>query len=367
VVDEGVDSIWPGEAETLEAEAVAIELAPDDRLSDTEPDSDESAEIDAPLTARVGETGHGDVGGDTSPSSVTDVQLPQTEVGASDVRAPLPPDEAIVDINGEQASDEHVEEPDPLVLLRMLPFPDDRSVGQVWIRRETTDDEWELAGSARASVGVPADAEIRVAVTQEGAADLSWLQAFEPSDLCALALDGVTLTIDQLAHVIRLTGLRELSLRDTGIDDRMLRTLQSLNSLDSLSLSGARVTGLGMLYLKPLTRLRTLDVSSTAVSGDGLVHLATLPGLESLCLAHTRVGDGAMVHLQRLTTLRQLDLRGTAVTAIGRQRIPAAVRVTPEALEATHFRHTAGQPESLHPTVPVVGTATTVGNGQNED
>ena len=61
------------------------------------------------------------------------------------------------------------------------------------------------------------------------------------------------------------------------------------------------------------------------MSDAGLEHLKGLPRLQSLVLTGTKVSDAGLKHLKGLTQLRYLDLSGTKVTAAGVKRLQQAL------------------------------------------
>jgi hypothetical protein len=118
------------------------------------------------------------------------------------------------------------------------------------------------------------------------------------------------------AIAIKLTGLKELSLRRCGISDRAAWSLSSLSQLQSLCIAGsAELTcdGVAAIAAK-CTKLKTLDVSSCANVGNGgvLAVAANLPELLSLNLCGcNKIED--VCSLVRLKKLVELNLAHTSV------------------------------------------------------
>jgi Leucine-rich repeat (LRR) protein len=168
-------------------------------------------------------------------------------------------------------------------------FPSDRSMGTLyvldWDRLETSSySDWELLCEATGDVTVPAGKALRLNLNKDAGDDLSPLSALEPNDLQMLFCYGVEIVDDELRHLSRLTGLRELYLRDTGI------------------------LGTGLKYLSGLHALRKIRVDNTHVGDNELAYLSNLPSLESLNLWLTPTGDVGMVHVGKITTLKSLVL-----------------------------------------------------------
>jgi hypothetical protein len=176
-------------------------------------------------------------------------------------------------------------------------------------------------------VSVPLDHDVRLRVDSSAVSNLIWLADLEPDDLYSLILDRVTMSPEDIKYLTRLSGIRELSLRDTPADGDTLHGLHGLQGLTKLDLAGTQVKGVDMLQIVKFGDLRSLDVSRTPLTGDGLLHLTQLNWLEELIIADTKIADGATVHVRHLTALRSIDVRGTSVTGHGRRRIPSHVLV----------------------------------------
>ena len=101
----------------------------------------------------------------------------------------------------------------------------------------------------------------------------------------------------------------ELSLDGRGLGDGVLREVQQLHALTSLSLAGNSLQDVSAL--ESLGGLSTLDLSGNAVTD--LSPLGKLTNLRSLNLAENPIED--LTPLYALTDLNELDLRGVALDA----------------------------------------------------
>jgi hypothetical protein len=125
------------------------------------------------------------------------------------------------------------------------------------------------------------------------------------------------------------------------IDDVALRLFQENKGLESIGLSGTKITGAGLSSLADCRQLRlfwltgtnlvddeiatlklfpqTLSVglADTQVGDQGLVHVASLAKLKSLSLGRTKVTDDGLNHLSKLSNLTFIDLDGTSITDAG--------------------------------------------------
>lgn len=136
----------------------------------------------------------------------------------------------------------------PPLAQRQVPFPAERSLGQLYLRACSSDQYafWEPGGDARGVVVVPAGKELRLNVSPQASTDLSPLARLQPNDLQYLQLSGTRVGNTDLIHLQRLTGLRVLWLYDT------------------------RVSDAGLVYLQGLHGLRVLNLRSTLVSVGGV-------------------------------------------------------------------------------------------------
>lgn len=176
-------------------------------------------------------------------------------------------------------------------------------------------------------------------VTDAGLKELAGLK-----HLTTLDLLGTSWTPAGLRHLAPLTKLTTLDL-GLMVTDETLRTLREIGLLhalalmkgktggrpassaevESLSLSGTKVTNDGLKELAELKSLTTLDLGSTSVTDAGLQDLAALQRLTNLDLAFTKVTDAGLQKLSAFKNLRQLKLGDTKTTAAGRQRLQEAL------------------------------------------
>jgi len=112
----------------------------------------------------------------------------------------------------------------------------------------------------------------------------------------------------------KLLNLESLSLAECAVTEQGLASLRGLDHLEVLNLArldqfryGSPVTGLKDAPLVPiqgLTRLETLTLTGNRITDQGLALIARMPALENLDLDATDVTDAGLVHLQSLTKLK---------------------------------------------------------------
>ena len=133
----------------------------------------------------------------------------------------------------------------------------------------------------------------------------------------SVAMSGVTVGDEHLEAIGKLESLKVLDLRETGITDDGLKSLNNLTNLERLNLVGTPVSDEGLAALVPLSGLKTLLLSSTSVTDEGLEHVAKLTNLERLNLIGTTITDEGLKHIARLEHLTSLSLGGRGITDKG--------------------------------------------------
>jgi Leucine-rich repeat (LRR) protein len=132
---------------------------------------------------------------------------------------------------------------------------------------------------------------------------------------------------DEFRHLTVLTGLKKLNLGENdGVTDEALAHVGKLTGLRELILWDAPLTDSGLKHLRNLKELTTLDLAfATKISDAGLDDIAALSNLEMLNLAGTKVTD--VSPLQKLTRLRELRLGKLKPRGIAelKKAVPAVV------------------------------------------
>jgi len=122
----------------------------------------------------------------------------------------------------------------------------------------------------------------------------------------------------QLEALSLLKNIRQLSLRNTNIEDPDLIQIAGLSQLTELDLSETKITGGGLSHLRDLTNLESLTLEKIPVHDSDLKSLQTLTSLQSLNLSDTKVTGTGISYLKGLNRLKRLVLGGL--------RCPTAVR-----------------------------------------
>lgn len=112
--------------------------------------------------------------------------------------------------------------------------------------------------------------------------------------------------------------------------DDGIAALSGLNRLERLNLRGTRVTSRAFNAIAKMTGLRELDISYTQIDDSGVDLLADLPLLERLSIGGNRIGPAAISSLRLIPTLRHLDLSGMQRVDSGHWGVPLNPQVLAE-------------------------------------
>ena len=115
-----------------------------------------------------------------------------------------------------------------------------------------------------------------------------------------------------------LKSLQTLDLTGSKVTDAGLAALKNLSEIRTLYLGSTQVTDAGLKELKQMNEVQTLQLTSTRVTGVGFKDLHHLAKLANLDLAHRpSINDAGLKEIAGLKGLRHLWLIGTPITAQG--------------------------------------------------
>ena len=147
-------------------------------------------------------------------------------------------------------------------------------------------------------------------------------------------------TPELLQKIISFGKISYLNLSDSNITDEGMAILKDASSVETLFLTGTKITdagleplvglsGLIILHLPEtitddgfkhvgeITTLKTLSAERCQITDDGMAHLANMSELSWLKLNHTAVSDKGLDAIKDLTTLHTLELMNTKITDKG--------------------------------------------------
>jgi Leucine-rich repeat (LRR) protein len=156
----------------------------------------------------------------------------------------------------------------------------------------------------------------------------SWLRSLFGLDFFARVVEAVIETDAQTEHLKGLHRLETLYLTGNRVTDVGMARLEGLTQLQDLTLVGSRVTNTGLEHVGGLSQLQNLNVGGTQVTDAGLKHLKGLSQLQGLNLSGTRITDAGLKHLQGLGQVETLNLSGTKVSDIGLEHLRGLSKLT---------------------------------------
>src|SRR5262245_51980351 len=106
----------------------------------------------------------------------------------------------------------------------------------------------------------------------------------------------------------------EVNLAGGNVDDGKLQRLQSIPTLQRLTLNRTSITDMGLRELISIKSLASLSLRDTRITDKGLSQLARAPSLESLNIGNTAITDRGVSELLKLPALRRLYLDGTKIS-----------------------------------------------------
>lgn len=120
-----------------------------------------------------------------------------------------------------------------------------------------------------------------------------------------------------LAGLVGLNELRELTLHTTRVGDVGLSHIGKLAPLEKLVLGETSVTDAGLKSLTGLKQLKTLNFETADATAAGFAELKALEQLELLRFGQSRIGDDALAIIDRWPNLRSLILQRAPITDAG--------------------------------------------------
>ncbi|MBI5093834.1 MAG: M48 family metalloprotease [Candidatus Hydrogenedentes bacterium] len=127
--------------------------------------------------------------------------------------------------------------------------------------------------------------------------------------LKSLDLSLPDLTDRGMRYLKGLTALEDVHLRAPGVTEAGFTYLEGMQSLQALW-SWTDLTDQGLAHVGRLSSLRELSINVTKIQGPGLTQLAQLPRLEHLELQGANFGNNGLKYLSDLPALKSLWLRG---------------------------------------------------------
>ncbi len=168
-----------------------------------------------------------------------------------------------------------------------------------------------LAQLAAAPEAAAAITEIDMRGAQVSGTGLSHLASLP--NLQSLTVSGPRITADALTAVGKSQSLRNVDLSGSSANDQVVSELSQIPHLQSLNLEGTSVTGGSAVGLGSMRELTELSLVGTAVNDQVVASISSLP-LRKLDLSKTPITNASLPHILKIETLEELDVSFTSLT-----------------------------------------------------
>lgn len=134
---------------------------------------------------------------------------------------------------------------------------------------------------------------------------------------------------DKYMHLMKeFKYLESLNLTGTRVTDVGLKELAQCGNLKELGLASTQITDAGLKELKGLKNLKALDLSFTQITDVGLGNLRECKSISILDLGHSTITDAGLKDVGHLGNLTALSLIGTPVTDVGIKELSVLENLT---------------------------------------
>lgn len=199
---------------------------------------------------------------------------------------------------------------------RKVVFPDTpKPIGTLMIHAVNQPTPLKMLGTPRGTVTVPDGKDLYLCPTPEGMRYFDTLSKLKPNDLQHLRLHDVPITEGNLKTVSGMTGLTDLDLSFSDINDSALEHITKLKNLKHLDLSSTLVRGMTLSKLKALKNLESLDLANTRIHDFAINTIVECcPDLKWLSVTNTLITDNAILKLAKLKKLRRIKMAKTSIS-----------------------------------------------------
>lgn len=215
--------------------------------------------------------------------------------------------------------------------MRVFQFPRDVNLGRI-VDKDIQNDP---GFTAKGQVQFAANRRLRFMASSACCNSPSYFRRFRPDELYEIDInknfDATSEVINYLDH---LSGLEDLSLFDTEINDDCIPALNQLKGLKNLDLSDTNMTGVGLAQMKTLNQLKalrvnqltnvgplilalqkseaidTLHIDSTTLTRKDMERITTIKNLTGLAVSGTKIGLGGLEILSHCPKLDEIEIAG---------------------------------------------------------
>jgi len=199
---------------------------------------------------------------------------------------------------------------------RMLNFPEDHSLGEVYMRRWDIKGEtdWVSQGNARGSLPIPKEMALKLVVglnVKGESKELLPLASFPANTFDALVLIGDDVTNTTLSSIKGLTGLKSIKITSRSIDDNGFSHIENMTNLRTLEIAGLNITDAGLEVLDNFQNLQTLEIKNSPITNGALDYIKKLKLLRALTVSNTKLSaEGLLMLKYDMNNLQTVKLNG---------------------------------------------------------
>jgi Leucine Rich repeat len=194
-------------------------------------------------------------------------------------------------------------------------FPGKLSLGELYVLDE--DGKAKFLCEAVGSITVAEGTKLALYYSFDPTYGCSSLGEVKPDVLHSISFLGSDISDNELVHVGKLTGLREIDVSCTQIGDAGLSHLKDLKHLTKLNLASTKISNYGLSLIPEGAKLRELILDNTEIGDEALCHIAGFTNLKVLSLSFTEISDKGLGHLKGAVTLEKVRLNCTKITDAG--------------------------------------------------
>ena len=170
----------------------------------------------------------------------------------------------------DEDDDDDIEVEDGPNIIRL---PAGKTYGEFLVESDDDPEYWETLSAARGVVKLPAGKRVQLEVKRGKDVDLSFVSMIPQDSLYSVDLSASAIRDWEVAHLQRLTELRELDLSNTKVTSSVIGYLKGLDTLEKLWLDETLVDDACVDDLKGLVGLKKLSVKGTKLTKDGIKKL----------------------------------------------------------------------------------------------
>ncbi len=193
-----------------------------------------------------------------------------------------------------------------------LVFPKNRSLGRLYkldMRFPAGPRRLTPSMDARGNITIPASCKIQLAVSYEGATDLSPLKNIKADNIFMIDAGHVDNFNDRcLESISALKSVKSLVVDDTDITDKGMHSICSMSQLIALSMQQLTIKDAALNELQNLKNLQRLRLDYIRLTHESAKNLRTLVDLGYLNISYCSIDDEMMQNLKSLKKLQTLHL-----------------------------------------------------------